>query len=304
MATIGIAAYALRIRLKRTDDPLYLGAVDAPHGGLYSHVKKFFESLQKKHAHDALSQLLQRVVQLDSNADSLWGLIESGEYGYAAEGIDVQTLKHSYERKALDAEMIPFYFRIYLPAQNDMGVMLLERHGTRGIFHALSGALRDYVQEKLPDHVLELTRLVPAEVMSELLKGGVRAIQITTYRVPSDIADKYRFLGNLSNAGTVTVEFKAKKKAFLFTPQWLKRITEGRAKIIELPADLGPGRILIRVDYRGKSRTVDLGHLETIAPYVDATAELNMRSGHPTFASIDGYCAELLGELLAQLGRV
>jgi hypothetical protein len=302
VATIGIAAYALRVRLRRTDDPLHLGTVDEPHGGLYSHIKRFFESLQKAHD-DAASQLLQRVVQLDSDADTVWGLVESGEYGYAAEGIDVKTLKHSYKRKPLDAELIPFYFRIYLPAQNDMGIMLLERHGPRGIFHALSSVLRDYLKEKLPDHVLDLTRLVPAEVMSELLKGGVRAIQITTYRVPSDIADKYRFLGNLRNAGTVTVEFKAKKKKFLFKPQWLKAITGGKARILELPADLGPGRIHIQVDYRGKSRTIDLANLETIAPYVDATSELKLKSGHPTYKSINGYCVDLLEELLTQLGK-
>lgn len=303
MATIGIAAYAIRARLKRTSDPLYLGTLSPP-GGLHGIVKGFLGSLKKTHARDEESQLLQRVIRLDTDVDSCWGLLESGEYGFEAKGVDINTLKPSYKRKSQDAELIPFYFRLYLPSANDTGIMLLQRHGPRGVFHSFSSALRDFVGQKLPDHALDITRLVPAEVLGELLKGGVRAVEITTYKVPTDIADKYRFLGNLQKAGTVTVEFKAKKKAYLFPPSWLKRITTGQTKVVELPVDLGPGRIRLKVDYHGKTRVVDLSSPETIAPYTDATDDLDIQdSGHPSYESVDSYCTDLLRELLEQLGK-
>ena len=49
---------------------------------------------------------------------------------------------------------------------------------------------------------------------------------------------------------------------------------------------------------------IDLADPSSIAPYIDATDDLEFEdSGHPRFESIDAYCVRLLGELLAQLGR-
>jgi hypothetical protein len=300
VTTIGIAAYTIQVREKRHDEYLVLGNVPIP-GGFYAALNGYLESLRQEQEPDDVNKVLQRVTQLDADQETQThcGIVQSGDYGYAAEGIDTETLQTSYERRPQDAELLPFYFSIHAPAAYNGAVMLLQRHGPHGIYGAFSGGLRAYCEHGLPNHIVEFGRLVPATVVEQLQDGGVRAIKMTAYRVPTDMADPLRFLGNIPQPGTFSVEIKAKRDSYLRNPGWLRR-----ARAIVLPETWGQGKVEVKVDYQGKTRTVALNDPTNVAPYIDATDEVVIdASGHPEYESIKTYCGNLMRELMQQLGR-
>lgn len=306
MKTIGIATYSLRVRTKRGADYELLGNVDRRYN-LADLLDQFLSSITNAQTVDEEAQIVLQATRHNRQEEELWGLLDSGEYGFAAQGVDVKTRNPSYTRNPTDAETIPFYYRAYLPKLGDLGLILLQRHGPRGVFTAFSHGFRQFFQEQLPDHVLEINRVVPAEVVRHLTDGQIRSIQVIAHSLPTDITDKLRFLGNRKEIGTFVIEAKAKKKKFLPVPTWLKRIRQGTTQVVELPTELreSDATVRIRVDYNGTTRTIDLSDPANIAPYINATEHLQIDpSGHPRFESIDSYAQQLIQELLQQLGRV
>lgn len=299
LATIGIAAYTLAVREKRDTQHLVLG--NLPFGGFHSVLGEFFDSLKKDQVPDDENKLLQSLLRHDRDDGTFThcGILESGEYGFEAKGIDTKTLKQSYHRRAQDAEMLPFYFAVRAPDEHDGAVVLLQRHGPHGIYAAFKSALYRFCEKRLPKYHLDFGHLVPAEVVAQLKEGGVRSIKVTAYKVPEDMADELKFLGNHPDPGTFSVEIKAKRDGFLHDPGWLKK-----SRAIVIPDSWGQGKVEVKVSYNGKNRIVALNNPANISPYVDATAELEIEaSGHPSYDSIHKYCGGLMKDLLTQLGR-
>lgn len=305
MRTIGIATYTIRVRAKRSEDFEPLGSI----AGLWSMseiIEQYLVSIEGIQTVDEEAQSMLQAVARNRDNDNHWGLLGNGEFGYAAEGINVRSRNTSYQRTPEDAEIVPFYFRAVTPSTSDIGVLLVQRYGALGVFTVFAKGLRAFFAEHLPEYTMEINRIVPTEVVTELMHGNIRAIQIVAHTLPTDITDKFRFLGNTSEIGSFTIEAKANRNSVLQSPKWLKRIREGRVSVVELPTELegSDARIRIRVEYEGKTRTIDLADPSSVAPYVDATQELEIdATGHPNFASIDAYCVRLLADLLKQLGK-
>jgi hypothetical protein len=304
MNSIGIACYSIKIREKRTNDYLPFGELE---GGksFYDFVRGYLDKLKKEHVVNEEDQLVLRAARSVHEEDITAGLLYSGDYGYEAAGFNVKTKKTSYRRTAEDAEVIPFYYQFVLPQQSNKGLMILQRHGHRGLLTALSTDLRAEFASQYDGYVLEIGRLVPAEVLKQLIEGDYIGIKVSTYTVPDDIADKFRYLGNLRQDGHLTITYKAKRSQALVEPDWLKAIRKNGAKLVELPDELKEmdAKVSIIVEYGGKQRDVNLNNLSAIAPYIDATNDLEIKkNGHPKFDSIHTYCNDLRTTLLADLG--
>jgi hypothetical protein len=303
--TIGIATYTLKVRPKRSGDYEPLGGIDGRYS-LAELLAGYLESISRAQAVDEKVQVVLQAVRRERDEDTLWGLLHSGEYGFAAEGFNIRSRRTTFRRTPEDAEVIPFYYRAFLPQVSDLGILLLQRYGGYGVFTAFSRGFKSFLDNYLPEHLLEINRLVPAEVVRHLTQGDIRAIQVVAHSLPTDITDKLRFLGNRQDIGTFVIEAKAKRNGALTAPPWLRRIREGRALMVELPTELdgSDATIRLRVDYEGKTRVIDLNDPNNLAPYVNATEDVLVESsGHPRFESINAYSANLLAELLHQLGR-
>jgi len=303
--SIMLSTYAVEVSPRYSHDLDYLGNV-AGGKGVLSIIKRVLAQFREQHLQDEVRQNLVRVASLKIDGDDAYGIILAGEYGYSADGVNVRTKKGSYRRTPEDAELIPLYFRISVPEQAKRGVLILQRFGTHGVHGPFTDAFRQYFSEKL-EHTIHFLRLAPAEVVAELLNGEVREISVTTYSVPDDISNKYRYVGNPRDVGTFTMSFKAKKDGIaLFEPPWLKKIRSGKARVVTLPVELGgeDARLRIKVSYKGKTRTVDMSKPDNIAPYIDVTADVDvLDSGHPSFESIDNIATEIRDSLMIQLGQ-
>ena len=240
MKSIGIATYTIRLRSKRGTNYHFLGKFDGGNS-LRLILHGFLKSLESSHANDKLNKHLLRARGVKEDGSDIRAFIDAGEYGFAADGINTQTFARSYKRKVEDAELIPLYLRFHLPDANDTGLLLLQRFGSQGIFHSLTEQLQQYFRARHPDFVLEMNRLVPIEMLKHLLDGRLKEIKLTTFFVPDDLADKYKYLGNASEAGSMTVTFKAKKNGFFRDPPWAQKLRKGSLTVVEIPQELGGG---------------------------------------------------------------
>ena len=303
--TIGLATYTMRVRPKRSEDYEPLGGIE----GLYSLgelLQEYLHSISGAQAVDEEEQNVLQATRIERADEMHWGIIHAGEYGYSAEGVNVRSRKRSYRRTPDDAEVIPFYYRAFVPAISDLAILVIQRFGPHGVYTAFSKGFRSIFSQRLPEHVLEINRVVPSAVVRHLIDGEIRAIQVIAHSLPTDITDKIRFLGNRQEIGTFVIEAKARRGAMLTPPAWLRRIREGRAAAVELPAELADeqARVRLRVEYEGTTRVIDLQDPSDLAPYFNVTGDVDLEdSGHPEFQSIDSVAEGLIGDLLRQLGR-
>jgi hypothetical protein len=302
---ISLASYTIRVREKRDSIYRNLGAFDGTHS-FYDFVERFMHDLEHAHSHNELSMSLQRARNVKSDGESIWGLLEAGDYGYTSELVKVRTLESSYSRTTDDAELIPFYVLLDAPANTDKGILIVQRYGSRGVYTEFTNALRQSFEAKHGEYILDIRRHVPAAIIESLRKGQVKTIQLTSYQLSSDIADKIRWKGNKNNVGSVQITIKAQRNKSLIRPDWLDRMMKTESALNEIPesaADIAQ-TVRVAVTYNGKQRFVDFEAQDRIAPYLDVSDDVKIgRDGHPMFNSIHEVCTALLFDLAHEIGR-
>ena len=296
MTSICVASYSVRVRYRHKSDRLQLGLKSGP--SVYDVVLKTLRGL-KSHQRHPKSPHVIKVSRIDFDGSNVWGLIERGEYGHTATGVNSKTFDLSYSRTVDDAELVPLYFRFHLPSVTTTGILILQRLGVHGSFGDLRDTVVQGFRDHHPEHILEMNRFVSGNILNQLKESPVSEISIITHTLPTDIASKLQFSGAQENVAKVEVRIRAKRDHFFGLPT---RLINPDVSVAEVLGE--PGRVRMRVDYKGHERTYESEGLNNIAPYIDVTEEVAKRSdGHPKFESIDAYCVGLQNDLIEQLGQ-
>ncbi len=268
----------------------------------------FVDSMRTSHLVDKNNKIVLKTGKINRDGYVIKGIINFGDYGYSAQGFNVIQNKFSYDRSSNDSELTPHYFLVYLPDNLDIGIVLLQRFGAKGIFTDLKKMLSRNFTEKFPNYRLTFDPQVPIEVINYLRDGSLKSIRITKYAAPSDITNTFIDLGFTRQEGVLITEFKAKKRGILSKPDWLKNLADNKSSSFyevnseDIPSS-SSDEIQISVDYLGKLRTIRFDNSRKISPYIDATDALEITpSGHPSFNSMDSYCENLLDQLLREMG--
>lgn len=125
----------------------------------------------------------------------MWGLIESGNYGYGATLKNVRTRKVQYERDTNDVELLPYFYMLYVPSGYDRSILILQKFGNLGIKSILSNAL---IHQFNTDHeVFDLKLdfkpyLDPHVLYHYITHGAVKKLRFVRRSLPNDIADRVR----------------------------------------------------------------------------------------------------------------
>lgn len=304
MITIGIATYSYKIRRKKDKDFLNLGDLgqDISTREFFS---DFLKSIKSNHSVNENDNFVLSAGIIQEDGPVIKGILYSGEYGYSADGVNINTKNISYTRTPSDAEIIPFYFLAYLPDTRDTGIIILQRHGNKGIRTVLDKELKSRFSAQFPDHVYDLNQHIPGEVLDYLEGGELKSIELISYEIPHDRIDTLKQLGFCKHAGSLSLVFKANRNEFLEKPDWLRRLMKDRRSFSEISSEfqLPEGKIKISINYLGKPRNINLDDLRQVSPYIDATDDLTISSnGHPEFENIDQYCNDLLDRLLNEMG--
>jgi hypothetical protein len=226
----------------------------------------------------------------------LSGRFTVGEYGFPRDLVDTEQLTQpAVPLEVTKAVCERFYYRVFMPPGKRMGLLLLQRSGNIGVVSRVREVLRDKFQKAHPDLTLWIDPLVPAELVAQLNKHESTRLDAVYLRAPTDASDKDRWGGAVQGYSQVVVTFKAPPK------EYLKLAFKGTAQGLVLP-DLGrPNSVRVKVDYKGRPRTLTYEAPERVSPWIDVTKDVKHHAGEVLFTSIDEFCSTWQDELADQL---
>lgn len=267
---------------------------------------RYMTERQAQAQEDEDFQRVIRVAQFDHNGRLIKGIFEAGEYGYTADLVDVKTGQVTYSRKTTDAELLPFYFRVWAPETGDRAILLLQRFRQFGVRSAFWFDFNDFFPygEEIG---LELNPLVHSQLIEEVFKDAtIRRLRFIKFSLPSDVTDRlFEYQQVHEEDGHLEFVVAAKRRGRLPIVQAIKDFLNGEGQlssIIELP-DFDYDTIKVELDVDGRTRTIDLAEPAGIRSYYDVTSDVSVdASGHPDFESIDVAAEELLLDLQSDLG--
>jgi hypothetical protein len=308
MPKITFAAYRIRIRRSRTKD--YCQLHDVNGSDLFDVTYAFLKSLG---AHPFRDDSGKKLVRLDadqvaSSDRSIRGRMETGDYGYESEIVDAKRGLTAYRRKTTDAELLPFYFLLWLPSGQDSGIVLLQRFGLLGIRRVFKDYLEQYVRDNCGPFTLELNPLVPEDLIDELVeKGEILRVTYRTKKLPKDIADVFDARRFPDAKGYAEFAIVAKKGYHLLMGRYIKRLIrrpDRVGRLLEI-SEFEDAQVRVKFRMNGEVRTIDLSDLMKLRSYYDVSDRVVIGwDGHPTPQSIEQTALSLLADLKAQDAQV
>lgn len=305
MPKISLATYSIVAHKRyQPKDPEIIRAIGPTSADLLDITEQYLRSLQSRPAEDERAQAFMRLEQIHRTRNRIYGRLLCGGFGYAADLVDVKTQRKRYGRRTRDAELVPLYFSFEMPPKRRAGAAILQRFGPTGVRSLLSNGLSSHFAAHAPDYIVSLKPHLPAEVLAALLEGGLKAIEMITFKVPRDVTDAVHTEEYQPEEAYLVQEIRARRGQFLTRPQWLRDLAARRISAFELPEymDTEADVIKLRIEYNGSIRTVDFNRLDRIRPYVDVTDEVEITQGHPTFESIDALASDMSAEILKRTG--
>ena len=237
------------------------------------------------------------------------GIVKTGEYGYETELLDSNSGQPTHRRSVSEAEMMPFYFLIFLPQNTDEGILILQRFKQYGIKTILEKDINDYISSQYNSLELQINPLVPSQLINEYLRNGrILKLRFIRFSFPPDIADAYDTQDHLEEEGTTEYVISAKRRGSIprrILEVILEVINGQRSsnEIIEIQ-DFRYDKVKVEVELNGNRRTIDLSDTNKLRAYIDISQSVRLgNDGHPLFESINEKAQELLQDLRTQIWR-
>jgi len=267
---------------------------------------QYLASLRANLSHDSEAHKLLSVLRYSTGGRNISGIVETGDYGYESTLYDVQSQSIAHHRTVNEAEMLPFYFIVQLPQNEDEGILLLQRFGQFGIKSTFCDNFIDYFESYYPQIALLIYPLVPLDLITEYLTNGrVTKVRFIKFSIPSDMADFIEH-GHDEEGGQVEYVIKARRNGRIPIVDRLLNLVQRRGEVRSFYEirDFEYDNIKVEVDINGRRRIIDLSHLERLSTYYDITENIEIgANGHPVFESIHEVAAGLLNDLSTSIGH-
>lgn len=302
MAKISLAGYSITIRKKHSKEILPWNGFNGA-DSLDVLFRKYIERWSN-YTSDNDKKVIINLKKAFSDDSKFYGIIETGEWGFESTLVDIDTKEVSYNRKATEAEMLPFFFVIGYPNKHKEGILILERFGTLGIRKALGDFINTEFQKENPEYIIDFNSLVMEEVADSYLREGrILKIHFISHKIPSDICD---LVANGSEDSIAFSEYvvHAKKKSFLpINADVIKMLGKGsrQRRVLEL-REFEFDSIKIKVERDGFTRTFDIEQVDKMRSYVNIDDKIDKdNTGHPTLETIKVEAFNLYAELERRL---
>lgn len=289
MSKISLSVHTVRIRRKRTDNYLPLSSFSEG----FDFIDVFNDYLTDhttSHSLDSNAKSVLMVKEHLKRARTIRGKIRTGDYGYETEIVDTNDGATKYTKSATEAEVLPFFFMVYIPENKDEGLLVLQRFGNLGITNTLKNSINKYLSGKdtLEGYSVELKSLIPEEVITNLVNNGnVTTVKFKKFGISRDIADQFDGGGHREIAGTTELKIVAKSGIPLKSK--IRAVLRGQrlaSNMIELD-DFAYDTVSIDVNVNGERRTVQLDNLNSFKAYYNVTDRIRFgEDGHPTVSSL------------------
>ncbi|MDF5734538.1 MULTISPECIES: hypothetical protein [unclassified Nostoc] len=272
------------------------------HDDLLTVMSIFIQKLTINRKNDTYN-IYMKASNIQEEGRSISGLIESGIYGISSNLRDVDTDSITYKKKKSDAEVLPFYFLIYIPKDTNEGILLLQRTGKYGIRTHFGIFLDKYFSDKFPGFAVEINTLVQEEIIKRILYGGtIKKVRCVKYQAPIDRVDGLDE-GHQEIPYNMEIVLSANKIPFMGKIQNFFNSTSSVKSLIELrDFNFDYDTVKVDVDLDGSLRTFDLGCLQRARAYYDISDQVVIDSDdYPTLQSIQTITKIYLKEVINQM---
>lgn len=259
---------------------------------------------------EAQSKILRRHSRNFSlGTRSVFGLLESGEYGHEAALVNADTGQDSYKKKLKDAEMIPFYFHLHIPSDGTVGLLVLQTYKQFGVQGIFTSAISKAFRQKHPEFIIEFNPLFSKELVDKFLnEGSISKISFRDTDVNSKFSD---FIPNVKIPREffdieINVIAKRRRKGPKRFADAISGLIKGHHKLNQLVElkNFETSETKVVANLNGRQRTVDIDKLDSIGSFFDVTNEMgwNNNTMQPTFDSVHAAAKTILDDTIDSLG--
>lgn len=332
MATFSLVPYSIRLRKAGdTDEYLKLGkefndakidlteflseyfSTKIPSLSQFAQTLITEQEERKSKGEDEREILGNNIFTVDSykmTGNVIHGIFRSGEYGYSAPLLDIQTGDIAYTKSRLEAELSPYYFLIEICPTSEVGIVVLQAFNNLGIKDIFFNKLYEFFRSRYTDHIIEISPLIPRGLIKEYLSNRIIEIRLVKFGYPKELIDipmDDMPTGEVfEGTSEVIIKPPVRKE---FPASFLDRV---RNKIDDFlgDSDSSISNLLevqnfkyntakIKVKYGSGDRTVDLiktGKLK-YSVELDGKVSIDSETGFPEFNSIDQLAKDFLAEV-------
>lgn len=234
---------------------------------------------------------------------SVYGMIESGEFGQAQDFVEVQTKKVTYYKKKTEAGLTPFFIRLAPTKNPQSAVLICQKVKNYGVKSELNEALGSALIKCDKDWVLRVEKIVPSQLINRYLNDGeVKNIRLISHEKPSDIAEELSQLADDEKTSVVEMVIRA-KRGKNFGQELLGFIKDDKplTGLLTLP-QMQCDEIKADVEIGGKRKTLNLTNMRKIGAMIDITDQVALDAkGHPTLVSLLDISGDLIEDLKKEL---
>jgi len=314
MSRFKLVPYGIYIQRERGDEPALLDNIDEQGTDFFNILDSFLSSIKDaKNLKD-----LKKTISLD-NYEKLYGddgtterymhgIIKSGEYGLAADFVDVETCKPvpDVKREINYSEVYPFFFYFYLPRSSTKGILILQVFDIYGIKTILHKSLNEYIKTHISQELnLVIYPLVSKDLLEKLDTNRVLEVKFIRYNVPKDPAD----IVHNGNPEELIEErsFKIRRQKGINVTQTIKdvikAVTTNRETTYYGILDEKYDAIKIIIDEDGARRTLTFAETQKAREYMPLNIEnISIIEGFPLHKDILKNANIYLNHIKNQIG--
>jgi hypothetical protein len=187
MSRVKLESYTIRIRTlistelegaKRKKNKKQYEPLDSfgDNHSLINFIVNFLDSIKDLSVDEAQQRTLQTVdkglIYSNMSEGIYSGLLESGTFGVASKGRNIDTGEITYNKTVRDSDMMPHFFLFYMPPNSKYGALILQRFGNHGISSIFRSKLKTEISKQFNGYYAEIDDLIPIEIIKNYLKNG------------------------------------------------------------------------------------------------------------------------------------
>lgn len=220
-----------------------------------------------------------------NNGNSYHGIIRYGSSGYESDIIDRKSRDLNYKRKVTDIDVIPLYYRLWVPSAGEFALLALQTFGQRSCVNRVQSALIRGYSANNNGHLIVVKPIVPTK-LKNFRNAEVKSINLRKLDYSSDSAENQ--IGSQSTLVDLDVSFTAKPRRNLgLLGSLAGRIQSAAGKDVLSYNDTQFDEATAEVSLDGKRRRVTLIGVDRNAGKFDLTEDIRREpNGHPEFNSI------------------
>ena len=313
MPSVALTAHSITVHhsgpgTKSLGPPLPVGDFDGAGTGIIPYIKNRLERLEpnpnpkKKRASTLeVSSIYAELIRFEeAEAHTVRGVVDYGGYGMGGRIVDKDSGAVRLKKKRGDAELLPYYFRVYASPSNEKALLITQKIGQRSLLKLFSDYIGKGFSGAYPGYKMSVNWVVPTAVLRRyLMDGDVKQVEVGFDEVPPDVADEYYGGGakpERKRAKLRQILKPVDRKSKLWEPEWVRAIQDGapfpsHLEMFGMPVD----EAAVQVSYGGKQRRIVVSDFEQFKGSIDITDSVQTDDDNvPTFLSVDAEAKAVL----------